>query len=129
MPSLVNQRWLIKQCRLSWGACWLRGGVLTQGLRGHLEHGSGSAPGTRGLPWAQEGLLLTWGRPVVWSSLAPAPLSPLMISSGGIYRNLGCQLRGIQKTHPYSNVQDTASFHIFLPVPTFQKGYCCPVLL
>lgn len=37
-------------------------GLLTHGLSGHLEPGSDSALGTRGLLWTQEELQPTWAR-------------------------------------------------------------------
>lgn len=75
----------------------------------------------------QEGLLPAWDRPVVCPSFSPGPFLCLPISSSGIYRSLGYQLRGI-KTHPHSNMQDTASLPHLFPCSQddFQKGYCCP---
>lgn len=55
------------------------------------------------------------GRPA-WDRSWPLLLSPLMID-GWHSQDLGYRLQGIQKTHPYSNVQDSAAFHIPLPVP------------
>lgn len=64
-------------------------GLLTHGFSGHLEPGSDSALGTRGLLWTQEGLQPAWTRslglalpgalaalPSLLDMPEPFPLSP-----------------------------------------------------
>lgn len=55
-------------------------GLLTHGLNGHLEPGSGKALGTWGLLWAQEELQPAWARPLSLAlpgALAALPSQPL----------------------------------------------------